>query len=145
MAALRLRGTPHRHPAAGRVSGETSARTVWVDAQLPPSLAPWLRGAIIQCKRLFAQGTGGSETTEDIEIFKAARLQNALLISKDGDFVDLVQRLGTPPQLVWVTCGNVTNANLKEIFSAVFADALNLLQAGEAVVEISGRTITASA
>ncbi|MGC2631707.1 MAG: DUF5615 family PIN-like protein [Rhodomicrobium sp.] len=123
------------------MSGETSARTVWVDAQLPPSLAPWLRERYNVSA--FSLRELRLRDTEDIEIFKAARLQNALLISKDGDFVDLVQRLGTPPQLVWVTCGNVINANLKEIFSAVFADALNLLQAGEAVVEISGRTITA--
>ncbi|MGC2602222.1 MAG: DUF5615 family PIN-like protein [Rhodomicrobium sp.] len=125
------------------MSGETSARTVWVDVQLPPSLAPWLRERYNVSA--FSLRDLGLRDAEDIEIFKAARLQNALLISKDGDFVDLVQRLGTPPQLVWVTCGNVINANLKEIFSAVFADALNLLQAGEAVVEISGRTITASA
>jgi predicted nuclease of predicted toxin-antitoxin system len=61
------------------------------------------------------------------------------LISKDSDFVGLVQRFGPPPQLIWVTCGNVTNSNLKAIFSAVFNQALNLLGAGEAIVEIGGR------
>jgi predicted nuclease of predicted toxin-antitoxin system len=33
-----------------------------------------------------------------------------------------------------VTCGNVTNANLKAIFSAVFEEALKLLVASPDVV-----------
>jgi predicted nuclease of predicted toxin-antitoxin system len=53
--------------------------------------------------------------------------------------VGLVQRIGPPPQLIWVTCGNVTNSNLKAIFSAVFSQALDLLASDEAIVEIGGR------
>src|SRR5208337_589612 len=68
--------------------------------------------------------------------FRSSRLQNALPINKDSDHADLVQRLGPPPQLVWVTCGNVTNANLKAIFLAVFEEALRLLGSGQAGVEI---------
>jgi predicted nuclease of predicted toxin-antitoxin system len=50
--------------------------------------------------------------------------------------VDLVQRFGPPPQLIWVTCGNVTNANLRTIFSKLFDRAMELLAGGEAIVEI---------
>jgi predicted nuclease of predicted toxin-antitoxin system len=49
----------------------------------------------------------------------------------------LIARFGTPPQILWVTCGNVTNRNLKGIFSQIFPDALKLLECGEPVVEIS--------
>jgi len=34
---------------------------------------------------------------EDRDIFEKARDQDAVLISKDSDFVELVQRLGAPP------------------------------------------------
>lgn len=58
------------------------------------------------------------------------------MISKDSDFVDLVSRHGPPPQLLWVTCGNVTNQRLHAVFDKTFALALTALRAGEAIVEI---------
>ena len=33
-------------------------------------------------------------------------------MSKDQDFVDLVMVHGVPPQIIWVTCGNMLNAYL---------------------------------
>jgi len=53
-----------------------------------------------------------------------------------GDFVDLVTRLGPPPQVPWVTCGNVTNRRLREHFLATFPNARKLLEAGDPIVEI---------
>lgn len=41
-----------------------------------------------------------------------------------------------PPRLIWVTCGNLTNRRLREVFGRVFPEALQHLQAGEAIVEI---------
>ena len=42
-----------------------------------------------------------------------------------------------PPQLLWVTCGNVTNRRLQEVFEKTFAEAMAALSAGQAIVEIS--------
>lgn len=39
-------------------------------------------------------------------------------------------------QLLWVTCGNVTNRRLQDVFKKIFPDALALLAAGQAIVEI---------
>jgi predicted nuclease of predicted toxin-antitoxin system len=61
-----------------------------------------------------------------------------IIMSKDSDFVDLVCRLGSPPQILWLTCGNVTNRNLKRILTATLPEAIIQLQHGESVVEISG-------
>ncbi len=61
-----------------------------------------------------------------------------ILMTKDSDFVDLVDRLGAPPQIIWLTCGNTSNARLQEILSATLPAALELFRAGEALVEISG-------
>ncbi len=75
---------------------------------------------------------------EDPEIFEAAKAQGVIFMTKDSDFVDLVERLGSPPQIIWLTCGNTSNVRLREILSATLLEALELLLAGEALVEISG-------
>jgi predicted nuclease of predicted toxin-antitoxin system len=75
---------------------------------------------------------------EDPEIFEAAKAQGVILTTKDSDFVDLVDRLGAPPQIIWLTCGNISNAKLQEILSSVLPVALELLRSGEKLVEISG-------
>ncbi|WP_287667035.1 MULTISPECIES: DUF5615 family PIN-like protein [unclassified Microcystis] len=74
----------------------------------------------------------------DTEIFQVAKAQRAILMTKDSDFVDLVERLGSPPQIIWLTCGNTSNARLREILSETLPRALELLAAGETLVEISG-------
>ena len=107
----------------------------WIDAQLPPALATWL-------SRRFAVDAVslrdlGLRDAADIDIFRSAQQHQLVLISKDCDFVDLVSRYGPPPQLIWVTCGNVTNARLQDVFSKTFAEATASLSSGQAIVEIS--------
>ena len=106
----------------------------WIDAQLPPSLAAWLTETF--AINAIALRDIGLRDAKDTEIFNAARSVGTVIMTKDSDFVDLVSRLGTPPQILWVTCGNVTNQNLRRILTLTFPDALQLLQAGESVVEI---------
>lgn len=74
---------------------------------------------------------------EDEQIFQEARQQGVVIISKDSDFVEMILRLGVPPQLLWVTCGNVTNRRLQSLLTQVFPRAQELLAAGEAIVEIA--------
>jgi predicted nuclease of predicted toxin-antitoxin system len=49
----------------------------------------------------------------------------------------LVCRLGIPPQILWLTCGNVTNRNLRQLLIITLPDALEQLRQGEMIVEIS--------
>ena len=49
----------------------------------------------------------------------------------------MVLRLGVPPQLLWVTCGNVTNRRLQNLLTQVFPQAQKLLASDEGVVEIA--------
>lgn len=106
----------------------------WLDAQLPPQLAPWLAQRFgVEAKALREMGM--REAT-DRAIFAAARRAGVVLVSKDIDFVDLVQQHGAPPQLLWVTCGNVSNRRLQTVFAATFPQALDLLRDGRPVVEI---------
>ena len=69
---------------------------------------------------------------------KPQKAQGVIMMTKDSDFVDLVDRLGSPPQIIWLTCGNTSNARLREILSETLPRALELLETGEALVEIRG-------
>ncbi|AFY39951.1 hypothetical protein Lepto7376_3786 [[Leptolyngbya] sp. PCC 7376] len=108
----------------------------WIDAQLPPSLAGWLSSTFdVEAEALRDIGL---RDAKDEEIFGAAQEQaNVVIMTKDSDFVDLVCRLGMPPQILWITCGNVTNRNLRKLLSATFEQAVIQLQAGVNIVEIS--------
>jgi predicted nuclease of predicted toxin-antitoxin system len=107
----------------------------WLDAQLPPQLAVWLSQTFNV--EVYALRDLHLRDAEDRQIFQEARQQGAVIISKDSDFVEMVLRLGTPPQLLWVTCGNVTNRRLQYLLTQVFPKAQQLLAAGEAVVELA--------
>lgn len=46
---------------------------------------------------------------EDEVIVEAWRKPGSVLLTKDRDFVDVVIRLGPPPAVIWLTCGNAKN------------------------------------
>jgi predicted nuclease of predicted toxin-antitoxin system len=110
---------------------------VWIDAQLPPGLAAWLRATF--AVDAHAVRDLGLRDAADEETFQAARAANAVVMTKDADFAALVERHGPPPQIVWVTCGNPTNARPREVFGRAWLDAQALLERGEPLVEISDR------
>lgn len=108
---------------------------VWVDAQLPPVLARWLaHDHGVDAVHLNEIGYLGADGTV---IFEAARSGGAaVVVTKDDDFVQLLEQRGTPPQIVWVTCGNVRNAALRAVVMPVWPQVAALLAAGEPLVEI---------
>jgi predicted nuclease of predicted toxin-antitoxin system len=97
----------------------------WIDAQLPPRLANWLVETFNV--KAYSLRDLNLRDAEDEQIFQEARQQNVVIISKDSDFVEMVLRLGSPPQLLWVTCGNVTNRRLQSLLLQVFPHAQKLL------------------
>ena len=108
--------------------------TLWVDAQLSPSIAPWVEKEFgIRCLALRDLGL---RDASDEEIFAAAREAHAFVMTKDSDFVDLVTRLGPPPQIIWLTCGNTSNSALRELLTGTLPEAVRLLKQGEVLVEI---------
>lgn len=111
--------------------------TIWVDAQLSPAIATWIASTF--GITALALRDVGLRDAEDHEIFAAAKDQGIIFITKDSDFINLVDRLGVPPQIIWLTCGNTSNARLQEILSVTLLEALELLQSGEVLVEISGK------
>ncbi len=108
--------------------------TLWLDAQLPPSVAAWIRATFdLEC---LAVRDLGLRDAKDPAIFLAARAAGAVVMTKDQDFVDLLRRQGPPPSMIWLTCGNTSNARLREILATVLPTAIRLLESGESLVEI---------
>lgn len=75
----------------------------------------------------------------DALIFDAARIAGAVMVTKDFDFVTLLERRGPPPQVVWVSTGNVSNVQLRMLVQAAWAQAVELLRAGESLEELGER------
>lgn len=107
----------------------------WIDAQLSPALAPWIKNTF--AVDAFSVQRLKFEEARDRDIFLAAREAKAVIITKDYDFVELLDQLGPPPQLIWIRCGNTSNAQMRHILFQSFPQALLLLQEGEPLVEIT--------
>lgn len=109
---------------------------IWVDAHLSPGLARWITnkfGHPAQPVRDL-----GLREAKDRAIFDAARQPGVIILTKDADFSELVERLGAPPQIIWLTCGNTSEAALRVLLDEALPRALELLSQGERLVEISG-------
>ena len=72
----------------------------------------------------------------DEAIHAAARAAGAVVLTKDNDFVRLLERHGSPPKVIWLTCGNTSEAALQQILTRHLATAFSLLDGGEELVEI---------
>ncbi len=108
--------------------------TIWLDAQLSPLLAAWLNWKFDV--RAIAVRDLGLRDAEDEEIFQAAKQAGVVVLTKDADFLRLLDRFGPPPQVLWLTCGNTSNEQLQRVLLPVLPAALELLAAGEPLVEI---------
>ncbi|MDE0465961.1 MAG: DUF5615 family PIN-like protein [Candidatus Poribacteria bacterium] len=107
---------------------------IWIDAQLSPALAPWLSNTF--AVEAFSVRRLGLQDASDERIFFAARTEKAIVITKDRDFVQLLERLGPPPKVIWVTCGNISNAQMRDVLRQDFQITLSRLQEGKSLVEI---------
>ncbi|MDR3691389.1 MAG: DUF5615 family PIN-like protein [Fimbriimonas sp.] len=109
--------------------------TFWLDEQFSPFLAPWIEERFgVRCHSVVNLPV---DRGNDLDIFLTARKSATIIVSKDSDFVDLVNRLGQPPQILWVTCGNRSNASMKDLLKNAFPQAIALLAGGEPIVELA--------
>ena len=101
-----------------------------VDAQLPPALCGWLRERGHEAEHV---GDAGLLAASDPEIAARAEADGAVLVSKDEDFATL--RLPDRFALLWLRCGNATNAALTAWLEPRWARIEALLSEGERFVE----------
>jgi predicted nuclease of predicted toxin-antitoxin system len=67
--------------------------TIWLDEQISPFLCPWIETEFgVPCLSVTSLDVNRGE---DLAIFLAARTADAVIMSKDSDFVELVNRLAS--------------------------------------------------
>ncbi len=86
-----------------------------VDAQLPKSLAAWLREHghdAIHTLELPLKNA-----TDDLEINAISLKEQRIVISKDSDFFDRYFQKVEPYKLLFLTIGNISNKELLQLFA----------------------------
>ncbi|MCL4715087.1 MAG: DUF5615 family PIN-like protein [Hyphomonadaceae bacterium] len=109
---------------------------IWLDNHLSPALATWIASEFgepcVQVREI------GLARAADKDIFDAVRVAASVFITKDRDFAELVTRLGPPPSIILLSCGNTSTAYLRTMLRDQLGAALTLGRNGEPLVEIGG-------
>ncbi len=111
---------------------------LWIDAQISPSLALWINNSFENIKAQSLRSVGLRDAKDDA-IFFTAKKQNIVVMTKDFDFVRLLEQYGPPPQIIWITAGNTSNSRMREILDKHFSVVCSLLRNGEKLIEIDGK------
>ena len=78
----------------------------------------------------------GLSTASDDRIWQMAVSLEAVIVSKDGDFIRFVTRDSSRSALVRLRIGNCANAILYDIVRRAWAGVVARLEEGETVVEV---------
>lgn len=107
---------------------QTEDLEFWIDLNLPPALASWLISDFKVSAKSFNEL--GFNFTTDAEIFKKAKQKgNAIVITtKDIDFVYLAEEIGTPPRILYINTGNISNQQLREIINHSFEEVIRIFE-----------------
>ena len=107
---------------------------IWLDAHLSPRLARWITERFRESAQPLRDV--GLREADDPDIWDAARRAGAIVLTKDADFDERVKRLGPPPHIIWLTCGNTSEEYLRNLLETQLPVALEMIRHGEALVEI---------
>ncbi|WP_299289915.1 DUF5615 family PIN-like protein [uncultured Mucilaginibacter sp.] len=109
---------------------------IWLDVQISPIIAKWMaEDTGLNVKSSFALGF---KSMTDQAIYQQAKVYgNVILISKDTDFVEIVNRLGSPPKLINLKIGNCDNRKLWQFLQKHIGTAIQMLLIADVnIVEI---------
>lgn len=104
-----------------------------VDAQLPPALAQMLSAHGHLAEHVTDIGPADAP---DRELWLYAVEHEAVLITKDEDFPNMLVLGGAAPALVWVRVGNTRRRALIEWFEPLIDRIVELIEAGNGLVEL---------
>ena len=103
-----------------------------VDTQLPPSLAVYLTGKGFDSIHTTFYTDG--HLLQDNEIVEIAIKENRIIITKDSDFLDNYILKGTPPKVVIIQLGNISNKELFSYFDKNLNKTISLLKSNNLVI-----------
>lgn len=104
-----------------------------VDAQLPPRLARSLAAEGYQAEHVEDLGMCHAK---DEAIWQYAKERQAVLVSKDEDFVERTRSQGGGPVVVWLRIGNSSNAGLLKWLLPMLPQIVARIQSGDRLIEI---------
>lgn len=104
-----------------------------VDAQLPPSLARWLREAGHEAEHVEDVGLRDGS---DRAIWAHAMRTGAVIVTKDEDFAARSAQAALAPVIVWLRVGNTTNHALRAWIEPRWPGIVGLLARGSRLVEV---------
>jgi predicted nuclease of predicted toxin-antitoxin system len=104
-----------------------------IDNQLPPALAVFLRQKGFDCQHVLDVGLADAA---DSELCDYATDESRVIISKDEDFLYLVNRPKAKFQFIWVRLGNCRTNELLKAFEQALSQLEIAANAGERVVEL---------
>jgi predicted nuclease of predicted toxin-antitoxin system len=104
-----------------------------VDAQLPPAVAHMLRedGHIAE----HVTDIGPSDAT-DRALWRYALDIEAVIVTKDEDFANMLAMGGDTPAVVWVRVGNTRRTPLLEGFEPLIDQIVSKVRDGERLIEL---------
>ena len=82
------------------------------DQNLSPKLVDIFNDSFDDCQHL--QNIGFGET-DDLLVWEYAKINGYTIVSKDGDFNNLVSHFGFPPKVIWLRRGNCSTEIIIDI------------------------------
>ena len=82
---------------------------IWIDAHISPAIAAWINRTYPEYEAASLRSMD-LQRSEDPEIFDKAKAEDVIFITKDADLVNLLEQHGAPPRIIWLRCGNTSNA-----------------------------------
>lgn len=104
-----------------------------VDTNLPRALKRWIATKGHDCEHVLDLALGQAD---DLDVWRYAAANGAVIVSKDEDFADLVRQSQAGPSVLWVRTGNGTNRQLISYFEPLWSMIGARLAAGERLVEV---------
>ena len=104
-----------------------------IDAQLPPTLALWLREAGHEAEHVEDLGLRNGS---DSAIWEHALKGGYAILTKDEDFAARSAQESAPPIVVWLRIGNSTNRALLSWIGPRMQGIEGLLAQGSRLVEV---------
>ncbi len=109
----------------------------WIDVNLPPVMAVWLRNDFGVSAKSFNELNLGTE--KDIAVFTSAvkRFNTVVITTKDVDFKNLSEEI-PGPRILYLNVGNISNKGLKEIIYKSLEKVIRIFsETDETLIEIT--------
>lgn len=128
---------PHLELAIQLLFMQLNEIELWLEMQLCPKLASWIESNF-SIKTISSYSLFINDEKDEVIFIKAKEKGNVIILSKDQDFIGILDRLKPPPKLIWLTMGNCPNKRMKVILEEALMQAIKqLLNKSTTFIEIS--------